>query len=113
MESEFKIEKMQLVDAAGILQEIEDNPCEISAKYEAPKKSFFCDMLVYQKALLAFYRDMSNLDIGKIKGAIQGISPQNKVIAGYMKTMIVARSYLHKGDLLRSSKVYRHNASVI
>ena len=110
MESEFKIEKMQLVDAAGILQEIEDNPCEISAKYEAPKKSFFCDMLVYQKALLAFYRDMSNLDIGKIKGAIQGISPQNKVIAGYMKTMIVARSYLHKGDL-KSAEAQMKKAS--
>ena len=102
-ECAFKINNMQLIDAAGALPEIESRQAHIIKGYEAQKKALCMDLLVYLKSVLAYYQDILNVDVKKMNRDIKKISDNNRHLVGYMK-ILIAGNYVYKGELQKAEK---------
>ena len=102
-ECAFKINTMQLVDVAGVLPEIESRQYHIIEKYPAPKKALCVDLLVYLKTVLAYYRDILNVDVEKMNQDIGMISDNNRPLAGFIK-ILISGNYIYRGELTAAEK---------
>ncbi len=101
-----KIESLLLNEVEGYLNEIESNR-EGLDRYNGNKKKLCSDQFIYfHNAIKYYYRKPFNADIDKLEQASGMISSENRVFAGYLKTLIVYSCIL-KGNLVLAEKALK------
>ena len=107
----FKIETVQLSDIGATLADIEDRHADTLSRYEGPKRQLCDDLLLLFKYMLPHWYDPENVDVEKLKEALDRVSPTSRTLSGI--GMLIPFRHFYRGEMVTAGEALDETAKVV
>jgi LuxR family transcriptional regulator, maltose regulon positive regulatory protein len=108
-----KIECFRLADIEAVLADIEKDREHAFDRYDGRKKTYCEDVYTYfTHVVRCYYKDPAHPAPEQLEKAFGMISPENRLFAGYLKT-VIAWSYISLGDPLKAEAALQEASPLI
>jgi LuxR family transcriptional regulator, maltose regulon positive regulatory protein len=111
LDCRFRIETVQLSNIAATLANIEDRHGETMLRYEGPKRQLCDALLLLFKYILPHWYDPENVDVDKLKEALNRVSLQNRTLSGI--GMLIPFRHFYRGEMKEARESLTSTAKII